>query len=143
MNSNYQQEDMNELEISQRSDSYSSKKFKKIDILIFLSCLALAFVFWCYALYVDDPVIEKTLMIDMTLENGSALERIELEEIRVSVIGPRSELTPISVIRMSVDRSEFSEYDEYITVELQYPDGIDGNVREIKVKLVYDKDTDK
>lgn len=142
MNTSYQSNDMNEIENPYKTDS--SRKFKKIDILIFIICLALAFAVWCYALFVDDPVIEKDVFLNVILENGAYNEALELDVKSVTVYGARSVISEVSKIDISVARSDFSEYGEYITVDIKYPDGVAGDIEQIRIKLVfYEQAADK
>ena len=54
-----------DVDYSDVSNNYKPKKFKAVDILIFVVCLILAFAFWCYAIYLDDPIIEKKVTVNL------------------------------------------------------------------------------
>lgn len=142
MNTNYSNNDLNEVENPYKTDS--SRKFKKTDILIFIVCLALAFAVWCYALFADDPVIEKNVLLNLVLEDGAYNESLECDIDSITVYGARSLLSGVSGMDVSVSRSDFAEYGEYITVTVDYPDGVEGEVKQIKVRLVfYEQAADK
>lgn len=142
MNTNYSNDDLNEVENPYKADS--SRKFRKIDILIFIVCLALAFVVWCYALFIDDTVIEKDVLLNFVLEGGAYNESLECDTRSITVYGSKSLLSGVSKIDVSVSRTDFAEYGEYVTATVEYPDGVEGEVKQIKVRLVfYEQAADK
>lgn len=144
MSENYHNDALAENEGVGVGSRYSSKKFKKTDILIFIACLLFAFVFWCYALFVDDPVIERQVALYAVLEGGSADEYVVLSEVTVSVYGAESVMNSFGELTVYVDRDAFSATGESVTVEIAYPDGARGELGEVGATLYsYDENTDK
>ena len=129
----------NNLEVSyqeQSNDEYAPKKFKTRDILIFVVCLALAFICWAYAHYIDDPVIEAKIPLNFVLENaenGEYISNVSFENIIVhaeeSLIG---NITHIDVI---VDSNLFDSYGTPVTVTITLPDGVHSHTKEVEVTI--------
>lgn len=135
MNNEFQNEVRTDVETNHRNEGYSPRRFKKIDILIFAMCLILAFVFWCYALYVNDPIMKKNVTINFVLEGESEGEVLYNDSIRIPVYGERSILANKNTFTIQVDRSEFSEYGEETIVTIDFPENIDSDYKEVVLIL--------
>lgn len=124
-------------EFEYQSDGKSSKgrKFRAIDVLIFIICLFMAFVFWCYALYVDDPVIEKSITVNFVVDGGDSTDILTPASRRIVVYGKRSELNSVSAITVKIKKSEFKGYDTPTTITIQYPKNISSDTKQIVLKL--------
>ena len=125
-----------EVEYAHKNDSYTNRKFKKINILIFLICLSMAFVFWCYALYIDDPISQKNITVNFVLVGGDSSEMILPAHKSITVYGERSVLSSISSIKVEVKRSEFKEYNKDTVVVINYPKNIGSETKEITLRLI-------
>ncbi len=135
MRKNSNDEIMAEVEYVEKSTSYTAKKFKKIDILIFVFCLALAFIFWCYALYVDDPVIQKNVTVNFVLEGGQSNEFILPTSQKIMVYGERSVLENINAVTVKVKRSDFNAYNKDTLITLEFPNNIQSYTKQVKLQL--------
>lgn len=125
-----------EVEYAQKGEAYTNRKFKKINILIFLVCLSMAFIFWCYALYIDDPIIQKNVTVNFVLVGGDSSEMILPAHKSITVYGEKSVLSGISSIKVEVKRSSFKEYNKDTLVEINYPKNIDSETKSITLKLI-------
>ncbi len=134
MDNQISQNDVFDVENPEKATGYSQKKFKTIDILIFAACLILAFVFWCYALYVDDPIIEKGISVNFELVGGGEGEYIAPEAKRIVVYGPLSKLSTSS-ITVKVNRSEFNDYNTSVKIKITYPEGIGSDTTQVDLQL--------
>ena len=129
----------NNLEVSyqeQSNDEYTPKRFKTRDILIFVVCLALAFICWAYAHYIDNPVIEDKIPINFILENaenGEYISNVSLENIIVHA--EESLLSNITHIDVTVDRNLFTSYDTPINITITLPDGVHSHTKEVEVTI--------
>lgn len=135
MNNDFQNDLVNEVENHNKSDSYTSKRFKKIDVLIFALCLILAFVFWCYAQYVDDPIMKKNVTINFVLVGASDGEVLLKDSIRIPVRGERSVLSNKNSFTITVDRSEFSDYNKETVIQIDFPENVDSDYKEVVLVL--------
>ena len=50
-----------EVEYVEEYTPKTTSRYKKFQVFIFLGWLLLAFFVWCYANYLDDPIIQKEL----------------------------------------------------------------------------------
>lgn len=114
-------------------------KFKKFELLIFLGCLFFAFMMWCYATYLDDPIIQKEVNISLELDGGQATEWISpVSTYQILIYGEESVISSIYEIKISVNREQFDEETKEIFIELtEYlPEDVYTHVEGINVKLI-------
>lgn len=133
MSTNYTDYTANEIDNSTEKSKRS--KFRFVDILIFVVCLVAAFIFWCYALYVDDPVIEKTIVVNFVLENAQEGDRLNKGSAKITVYGEQSLLTQTRNINVTVDRSQFDVYNQDTTVTFELPENFYCESNEIVLQL--------
>lgn len=134
MDNQISQNNVLDVENAEKATGYSQKKFKTVDILIFAACLILAFIFWCYALYVDDPIIEKGISVNFVLVDGADNEYVTPIAKRIVVYGPLSKLSTSS-ITVKVNRSEFDDYNTATKIKIAYPEGINSNTTHLELQL--------
>ena len=72
MNIERNNETNNEVEYVDNSTNLISKRSRQRKIIIFLACLVFSFVVWCYANYLDDPIIKKEISIDLYKQSFAA-----------------------------------------------------------------------
>ena len=135
MNINFSQNSNAEIEYTNTNESYTPKKFTFLNIFIFVVCLLLAFAFWCFALYAEDPIIEKNITVNFVLVNGNANEYLDIQAKKITVYGERSILENVTSINVKIERSEFEKYDTKTLVDLQYPKMISSKTQEIYLTL--------
>ena len=138
MNNELNTPNTTEVNYSEADNEYSPKRFKAIDILIFGVCLVLAFAFWCYAVYLDDPIIEKNITVNFILEGGNANETLSPASYTIQVFGKRSDLKDLTSLTVKVNRSDFKEYDVPTLRNIKYPANISSDIKQIKLKLIND-----
>lgn len=121
----------NEVEYAETNNKHS-KRFKKYELLIFLGCLAFAFTMWCYANYIDDPIIQKDVDIYLVYEgDGSVVSN----PTKIVIYGEESKLSNISEITVNVDAGSFSNGANKITIEIDLPEDVYSHNNEIEVEL--------
>ena len=125
-----------EVETSEKTPVYTQKRFKKVNFLIFALCLVMAFVFWCYALYLDDPIMEKVVTVNFVLEGGEATDSITPVTRKVTVYGEKSVLSEINTITVKVNRNQFAEYNVDTVITIQYPKNIESVTKQLTLKLI-------
>ncbi len=125
-----------EVETSEKAPVYTQKRFKKVNFLIFALCLVMAFVFWCYALYLDDPIMEKVVTVNFVLEGGEATDSITPVTRKVTVYGEKSVLSEINTITVKVNRNQFAEYNVDTVITIQYPKNIESVTKQLTLKLI-------
>lgn len=135
MGIDHQHDDMMDASFAQGAEVATKKKFKKINILIFIACLVLAFAFWCYALHVSDPVIKRTLPVEIVLVGGAEGETVTASPSKIEVWGAQSVLGGLDKLTVKVNRSSISAPDKDIPVALTLPSGIESDIERINVRL--------
>ena len=138
MNSELNTINSSEVNYSESSNEYRPKRFKVIDILIFGVCLVLAFAFWCYAVYLDDPIIEKNITVNFIVEGGNANETLSPASYTIQVFGKRSDIKDLTSLTVKVNRSDFKEYDVPTLINIRYPANVSSDTKQIKLKLIND-----
>lgn len=126
------------VEFVDKTHEYTHKRFKTRDILIGAFCLIAAFFIWCYANYVDDPIIQKQVTLDFVLVHGESYEDIKPDKMSVWVYGEESVLSSIhnNTITIYVDKSKFNGYDTVLNYEIDYGDNIHSHTKSVELKLV-------
>lgn len=127
-----------DVDYSDVPNNYKPKKFKAVDILIFVICLILAFAFWCYATYLDDPIIKKKVTVNFVVDGGNTNETLSPASHTITVYGKRSLLNDLTSLTVKVNRSDFKEYDVSTLVNIKYPNNISSDTKQIKLKLIND-----
>lgn len=125
------------------NDEYSPKKFNKSDILVFVTCLLLAFTIWCYAHYINDPIIQKVVVVNFVLENGGPNEELSIEKTTIKIYGEESMISGLSEFTIYVDRNDFTSYNTPTVITLEFPEGVHSHTDtltfELKQLLLNDK----
>lgn len=124
-----------EVEYTTAGEVNAPKKFRILNVFIFIFCLALAFVFWCYALYVEDPIIEKNITVNFILINAESGEYLDTQSKNITVYGEQSILGNVNSINVKIDRKEFAKYDTKTLVNLQYPKKISSKTQQLYLTL--------
>ncbi len=138
MNDNF---DNNEIKLdnASKSEEFSAKKIKKIDVLVFIACLLIAFSVWCYASYLDDPIVRQEITINLVLENGEATEYLTANDKTIIVYGAKSVVSGITSLTVKVDRAEFHTYNTDVVIDMDFPNGIQSHQEQITVQLKQSK----
>ena len=136
MNIELNNETENEVEYAEKNNYTVAKRFKKFEIFIFLGCLVLAFMIWCYANYLDDPIIQKEITVYFVLEGGEANEDIETRSSKIVVYGEQSVISDMVAITNYVDRELFGDDKTKINYTIDYPDGVHSHITEIELELI-------
>lgn len=137
MSTNQEISTINEKNENIVSEDESSKKSNVINFLIFLGCIVIAFAIWCYANFTVDPMIEKELIVQFVLEDGATNEYLTPVYHSFTFYGPKSAFANIkdNTIKFIVKRSIFKNYDEPITVKLNYGDDYHSHTTEVELTL--------
>ena len=131
----------NEVEVEYVENiNYSNNNFKKYGFLMFLGCLVLSFLVWCFANYLDDPIVKKGVpaKFDWDGKNNVVFTIIDREtgkEIKeIDIYGEESVLIYVSFIHVELSESQFSDGKDTITIKLPLEDGVHSHVNEITIK---------
>ena len=116
-----------------------TRRFRNVDILILIACFLLAFAFWCYAHYINDPIIEKTITINFVLDGAESFEHLEEDSYKFVVYGTQSELSNINEVTIHIDRSNFASYNTETTISIDHPDYYHCLTEQINLKLLSSK----
>lgn len=135
MENNQYNEDVITNESASSNEEYTPTKFKKIDILVFAVCLLLAFAIWCYAHYINDPIVTKQVTVNFVLENASVGETLSKKYENINVYGLESAIGAVSEITVYVDRSEFNNYDTETSITVDYPEGVNSHTDSVILEL--------
>ncbi|MBR2381362.1 MAG: hypothetical protein IKA84_02560 [Clostridia bacterium] len=105
-------------------------------IFICLICLLLSVVFWCYANYLNDPIIQKEITVYFVLVNGDASQDITPSKVPVLVYGEKSVINsiPNNTITVHVQLKDFENQTE-INCEIDYPKGVHSHITHHTLKL--------
>lgn len=139
MNTNVENSTVSEAPANISTEETVSQKFKKIDILIFIACILLAFILWCYASNLADPVVEMDIPVYFVLENGQPDEVLTEPFSKFTFYGKQSDLQEIGVVTIYVDRSQFSEYDVETLIEINYRSNFNSETKTVKLTLTLNK----
>lgn len=131
-----QSNNLNNNETVQKNEEYSTKKFKKIDILIFIVCILIAFFCWCYAHYVNDPIVEKELTLNFVLEGGESYEELSQDSITVTIYGISSKIADLNEVDIAINRSLFNSYDADTMITIEHDDDYHCYTTEVSLKLI-------
>ena len=121
----------NEVEYAEKRDNHNSF-FKRIKFcLLILICLLFAFSIWCYASYIDDPIMQKDVVVHFDFDgNGSLIATPS----KIRVYGEESKLASLYEIKVLIDSDSFANGNK-ITVEVDLPDGVYSHDNTIEVEL--------
>ena len=142
MNDNQEMINLNENESSNTQEEYVPKKSRTVDFLILLACLIAAFIFWCSAHYIADPIIEKEIDVKFVLVNGAENEYIVQDPIRLVFFGKESVLKKLEVIEMKVERSVFVDYDVDTKVSTPKTNDYHTHTKEVMLQLTQTESND-
>lgn len=141
MNIKLNNETENEVEFVENEDYSPKNRYKKYKMLMLIGCILLAFVVWCYANYLDDPIIKKSVDIEVSGEVISdnidyvVIDTKSGKEInKVEIYGEKSALISVNTIEIILDESQFTDGKTSITVQLPLEDGVHSHTSEITIK---------
>lgn len=134
MNTNYENNEVN-VEITSKQEEFASRKFKHFDVIIYIACLLIAFSVWCYASYLDDPIIRQEVTLNLVLENGDWGDYISTPKLTIVIYGEESLLSGISELTIKIDRSEFEDYNVDTVIDLVLPNGVNSHEKQITLQL--------
>ena len=121
----------NEIEYTEKTDDYNSF-WKKIKFcLLILICLLSAFAIWCYASFVDDPIVQKDVTVHFDYDGNGYLMSTPS---KITVYGEESKLASFYEIKVLIDSDSFADTNK-ITVEVDLPDGVYSHDNVIEVEL--------
>ena len=100
-------------------------------LFIGILCVLIAVGFWCYANYLDDPIIIREINVEFVLSENGVLSNVVIDKEVIEVYGEKSVLSSIPIttntLVISVDINEFKN-SETINFQIKYPDGIHSHV---------------
>ena len=130
---------------SQNGEEYIPKKYKKIDLVIFILCILIAFTIWDYSINLDDPIIKKELTVKFVLVNNTDDEYIsvpseggenqDIPSKKILVYGAKSKLSDVDDITVKINRLRFVEYDKDTNITLNYPNYISSATKQVVLQL--------
>lgn len=124
----------NEVEYVEKHYKHSSK-FKKFELLVFIGCLAFSFIMWCYANYMDDPIIQKEVNLTFELNGNPGNGYLTSEPI--TIYGEESVLSGISSIKVQITQESYTK-GEKMTVEVDLPEHVYSHDNYIEVEFTKD-----
>lgn len=133
MSTNYNDYSINDIDSS--NENHGKFRLHFVDVLIFVVCLVAAFIFWCYALYVDDPVIEKTVIVNFILENANEGDKLSKSSAKIVVYGEQSLITQTRNINVTIDRAQFDLYNQDTVITFELPDNYHSETNEVVLQL--------
>ena len=133
MSTNYNDYSINDIDSS--NENHGKFRLRFVDVLIFIVCLVAAFIFWCYALYVDDPVIEKTVIVNFILENANEGDKLSKSSAKIVVYGEQSLITQTRNINVTIDRAQFDLYNQDTVITFEPPDNYYSETNEVVLQL--------
>lgn len=131
------------------TEEYSSKKINKFSVILFIGCIILSAAIWCYANFINDPMMEKEIMVNFVLKNGASHEYLSPAFSAFTFYGEKSVLDNMNVVTIEVDRSLFDSYGDPTSVPIKYADNFHSHISEVILELMTssntsnDKTTDK
>ena len=123
-----------EVEYVEENTLKTTSRYKKFQVLIFLGCLLLSFFVWCYANYLDDPIIQKEVALTFTVEGGQG--EVIQSSYTIVIYGEKSVLTEITEIVNKVNYNEFSEDNLTITKNVKLPSDVHTHNDEVELTLI-------
>lgn len=106
-----------------KTGDYRVQKNKRFYWVAFVFCIIVSVCIWAYALNVNDPMIEKTLIIKYEYVGFDTNEVPTAEFDTVKVYGTKSSLEKVAYIKSEVSKSEFGT-GKKIEKNLTFPDGV-------------------
>ena len=119
----------NEVEYVEK-DYKQTSKFKKFELLVFIGCLAFAFLMWCYANYMDNPIIQKEVKLEFEYEGDGTILSIPST---IVIYGEESVLSNIQTITVKIDGT--LKKGEKKTIKVDLPEDVYSHNREIEIFL--------
>lgn len=112
------------------------KQSKNINFFIFLVCLLLAFIFWCYALYINDPVIQASVTVRFELVGGDTNDQLSTTSKTMIVYGKRSFLDNKTVVNAKIQRSDFNEYNKSTLVKIDFEKFVESENNYVYLEII-------
>ena len=132
----------NEVEFVEKEIHHPSNKFEKLKIFVFLVCLVFAFVVWCYAHYLNDPIVLVEKNIECVWLDGSGRGlQIEITDMEGKVIdklpvyAEKSVLDAVDAVTVELKKSYFENSDTKV-VDVIFPENVHGHTTQVIVRLV-------
>lgn len=131
----------NEIEYVEDEIDYTPKKFVKFRVLIILCCAVFSFFVWCYAHYLNDPILIDKMEIKWAwVENTEGANQI-ITDINGNVIKDMKvvftdmEGNVIENISVYAEQSVLDKKDDFILIELNQADFVETNTKVISIDL--------
>lgn len=121
----------NEVEYVEKTHTNISK-FKKYEILIFIGCIAFAFMMWCYANFLDDPIIQKDVRVYVDVFDGDNF--VERLESKISIYGEESVISKENGFYLEVGLESFGE-DKKTQLTVKLPEDVYSHDNKVEVEL--------
>ena len=132
----------NEVEFVEKEIHHPSNKFEKLKIFVFLVCLVFAFVVWCYAHYLDDPIV----LLDkdrecVWLDSSSRGLQVEITDMdgnvitKLPVYGEKSVLYSVDTIQIELKKSDFENSDTKV-IDIIFPKDVHSHTTQVVVRLI-------
>ena len=141
MNIERSNETENEVEFVEKSTDLLPKRITKTKVLIFVACLIFSFVVWCYANYLDDPIIKKDIYFDLVaegFEKGTTfvIYNGNTEVDSFEIYGEKSAVYQINNYEIKLKPSDFDNENGVYVYTLKFKEGVHSHVQKIEIKLV-------
>ena len=117
------EKEIEEFEYEQKTGDYRVQKNKKFYWIAFIFCVLASICIWAYALNVNNPMIEKVLIIKYDFVGFDSNEKPQAEFETVKVYGTKSSLEKVIYIKSEVSKSELKS-DGKTEKSLTFPDGV-------------------
>ncbi len=132
----------NEVEFVENVAHRPSNRFEKLKIFIFLGCLIFAFVVWCYAHYLDDPIVLVDRDIKCVWNDGSGRGlQVEITDMegnvidKLAVYGERSVIYSVDTIQIELKKSDFENSDTKV-IDIEFPKDVHSHTTQVVVRLI-------
>ena len=131
----------NEIEYVENETEYTPKKFEKYRLLIILCCAIFSFFVWCYAHYLNDPILIDNLELRWTWVENATSDNQVITDIHgnfikdMKVVFTDMEGNIIENIAVYAEQSVLDKADNYLPIKLNPSDFIESNTKEILIRL--------
>ena len=141
MNIERSNETENEVEFVEKSTNLLPQKITKTQVLIFLACLVFSFIVWCYANYLDDPIIKKDISFNLVAEGFEkgvtfVIYNDDTEVDSFEIYGEKSTLYQINNYEIKIKPSDFENENGVYVHSLELKDGVHSHTEKIEIKLI-------
>ena len=123
----------NEVEYVDKIDKQPTR-FKKLELLVFFGCLALAFLLWCYASYLDDPIIQKEVTLNFELNGNPGNGYVISNPSTIVIYGEESILSNINTVKVIINQETYNVGDK-LDIEVELPNNVYSRDPQIEVEF--------